>query len=111
MRPRPRDNYPIVVSRLFPARPGHAYRLKATMKATHPDAKAGLMLQGYEANAYFWANSPTRSSWEPTGPIPSSSSGFLDPASTAITSGWGSFAPDRLPRSQRSPVGAHRLGA
>jgi parallel beta-helix repeat protein len=56
---KPRDNYPIVVSREFPALPGHAYRIKARMKATRPGAKAGLMLQGYEANIYFWANWPS----------------------------------------------------
>jgi parallel beta-helix repeat protein len=56
---RPRDNYPIVVSREFPARPGHAYRIKARMRASHPEAKANLMLQGYEANVYFWANWPS----------------------------------------------------
>jgi parallel beta-helix repeat protein len=55
---RDRDNAPIVVSREFPARPGHSYRIRARMKATHADAKAALMLQGYEANAYFWANWP-----------------------------------------------------
>jgi hypothetical protein len=36
---RPRDNYPIVVRREFLARPGHAYRIKARMRATHPEAK------------------------------------------------------------------------
>ena len=46
-------------SREFLARPGHAYRLKARMKATHPEAKVGLMLQGYEAGVYFWANWPS----------------------------------------------------
>jgi len=50
---RPRDNYPIVVSREFLARPGHAYRIKARMRATHPEARVNLMLQGYEANVYF----------------------------------------------------------
>ena len=56
---RPRDNYPIVVSREFLARLGHAYRIKARMRATHPEAKVNLMLQGYEANVYFWANWPS----------------------------------------------------
>jgi hypothetical protein len=55
---KPRDNYPIVVSRELPALPGHAYRIKARLKATHPEAKASLMLQGYESNVYFWANWP-----------------------------------------------------
>jgi parallel beta-helix repeat protein len=55
---KPRDNYPIVVSREIPATPGKSYRLRARMKATRDGAKAGLMLQGYEANAYFWANYP-----------------------------------------------------
>ena len=31
---------------------------RRAMKATHPDAKAALMLQGYEANVFFWANWP-----------------------------------------------------
>ncbi|MGC8639567.1 MAG: right-handed parallel beta-helix repeat-containing protein [Isosphaeraceae bacterium] len=55
---KPRDNYPIVVSREFVARPGHAYRIRAALRAAHPDARAGLMLQGYEANVFFWANWP-----------------------------------------------------
>ncbi|WP_165230657.1 right-handed parallel beta-helix repeat-containing protein [Aquisphaera insulae] len=53
-----KDNSPIVVTKLFPARPGHTYRLKARMRSTGLDAKAGLMLQGYEARQYFWANWP-----------------------------------------------------
>jgi parallel beta-helix repeat protein len=56
---RSRDNYPILVSREFPATPGYSYRLKARLRATHAGAKVGLMLQGYEANAYFWANWPS----------------------------------------------------
>ncbi len=56
---RPRDDYPIVVSREFLARPGHAYRVKARMRATHPEARVNLMLQGYEANVNFWANWPS----------------------------------------------------
>ena len=55
---KPRDNYPIVVSKGLPLLPGHSYRLGASMKATTPKAKASLMLQSYVANAYFWANSP-----------------------------------------------------
>ncbi len=55
---KPRDNYPIVVSREFPCKPGHAYRIQARMKAAHEGAKAGLMLQSYMANVYFWANWP-----------------------------------------------------
>ena len=55
---KPRDNYPIVVSREFTARPGHSYRIRAAMRSTQPDAKAALMLQGYQANVFFWANWP-----------------------------------------------------
>ncbi|OJW05725.1 MAG: hypothetical protein BGO49_26840 [Planctomycetales bacterium 71-10] len=55
---KPRDNYPIVVSRPFPAKPGAAYRLRAKLKATRPGARAQVMLQGYEAGAFFWASSP-----------------------------------------------------
>jgi parallel beta-helix repeat protein len=55
---KPRDNYPIVVSRLFPAKPGSAYRLRAGLKADKPGATAQVMLQGYEAGAFFWANYP-----------------------------------------------------
>lgn len=55
---KPRDNVPIVVSREFEARPGHNYRIRARFKAGRPGASARLMLQGYEANAYFWANWP-----------------------------------------------------
>ena len=36
---KPRDNYPIVVSREFAARPGHAYRIKARLKATAPEVE------------------------------------------------------------------------
>jgi parallel beta-helix repeat protein len=56
---KPHNNYPIIVSREFPASPGHWYRIKARMRATHAGARAGLMLQGYEANAYFWTNWPS----------------------------------------------------
>ncbi|MFO0960538.1 MAG: right-handed parallel beta-helix repeat-containing protein [Isosphaeraceae bacterium] len=55
---KPRDNTPIVVSREFEARPGQSYRIRARFRATNPGATAKLMLQGYEANAYFWANWP-----------------------------------------------------
>ncbi|MDG3006517.1 right-handed parallel beta-helix repeat-containing protein [Paludisphaera mucosa] len=55
---KPRDNYPIVASRLFRAKPGSSYRLRASFKATRPDARAQVMLQGYEAGAFFWANYP-----------------------------------------------------
>ncbi|AMV36758.1 right-handed parallel beta-helix repeat-containing protein [Planctomyces sp. SH-PL62] len=53
-----RDNYPIVVSSLFPAKPGSSYRLRASLRASNPDVRAQVMLQGYEAGAFFWANSP-----------------------------------------------------
>jgi parallel beta-helix repeat protein len=53
-----RDNYPILVSREFDAVPGRSYRLRARLKAARSGAKAGLMLQGYEANVFFWANWP-----------------------------------------------------
>ncbi len=66
---KPRDNYPIVVSKLFELSLGHAYRLTARMKASRPDARANLMLQSYVANNYFWASSPNEvkvgEQWEP----------------------------------------------
>jgi hypothetical protein len=55
---KPRDNEPIVVSRAFPARQGHSYRLEARLRASQPGASARLMLQSYIANVYFWANWP-----------------------------------------------------
>lgn len=55
---KPRDNEPIVVSRDFPVKQGHAYRLKARFRSDRPGARARLMLQSYIANDYFWANSP-----------------------------------------------------
>ncbi len=55
---KPRDNYPIIVSRLFPAKPGSAYRLRAKLKASRPGARAQMMLQGYEAGAFFWGSHP-----------------------------------------------------
>lgn len=55
---KPRDNYPIVVSKELELKLGAAYRLRAKLRATQPDAKAQLMLQSYVAGAYFWANYP-----------------------------------------------------
>lgn len=55
---KPRDNYPIVVSRELELKLGAAYRLSAKLRATQPDATAKLMLQSYVAKAYFWASSP-----------------------------------------------------
>ncbi|MFO0908004.1 MAG: right-handed parallel beta-helix repeat-containing protein [Isosphaeraceae bacterium] len=59
LKEKPRDNAPIVVSREFAAKPGHAYRLEAWFRADRPGAKAQLLLQGYEAGAFFWANWPS----------------------------------------------------
>lgn len=59
VKEKPRDNYPIVVGKELALQPGHHYRIKAKMKATHADAKAGLMLQWYLAKVGFWANSPS----------------------------------------------------
>ncbi|MEI7731127.1 MAG: right-handed parallel beta-helix repeat-containing protein [Verrucomicrobiota bacterium] len=56
---KPRDNYPIVVSKDFELKPGHQYKLSARIKSTEPSAKAGLMIQSYVANAYFWSSSPS----------------------------------------------------
>lgn len=56
---KPRDNYPIVVGDEMELPPGHGYRLKARMKASHADARAKLMMQSYVAHAYFWASSPS----------------------------------------------------
>jgi parallel beta-helix repeat protein len=55
---KPRDNEPIVVSKEFPLQPGHAYRLRARIRAEKPGATAKLMVQSYVANVYFWANWP-----------------------------------------------------
>lgn len=55
---KPRDNYPIVVSKDLALQPGHSYRIKARMKASKADAQAALMLQWYLAKVGFWANSP-----------------------------------------------------
>jgi parallel beta-helix repeat protein len=66
---KPRDNYPIVVGREFDAAPGRSYRISARMKASQPGTKANLMIQGYEANVYFWANWPNEATvatdWQP----------------------------------------------
>lgn len=58
VKEKPRDNYPIVVSKELELPLGRSYRLSARMMATQPDAKANLMLQSYVAGAYFWASSP-----------------------------------------------------
>ncbi len=58
VKEKPRDNFPIVVSKELELPLGHHFKLSARMKATQPDAKANLMLQSYVANAYFWANWP-----------------------------------------------------
>ena len=62
---KPRDNYPILVSREFPLTPGKSYRLAAKLKTDLPAAKAGLMLQSYIANAYFWASYPSEAKLGP----------------------------------------------
>lgn len=58
VKEKPRDNYPIVVGKEIELPLGRQFKLTARMKAATPDAKAGLMLQSYVANAYFWASSP-----------------------------------------------------
>jgi len=58
VKEKPRDNYPIVVSKELALEPGRGYRLSAKLMATVPDAKANLMLQSYVANVYFWASQP-----------------------------------------------------
>jgi parallel beta-helix repeat protein len=55
---KPRDNYPIVVSKDLVLKPGAAYRLQARFRGSVPGAKAQLMLQSYVPHAYFWASSP-----------------------------------------------------
>ncbi|NUQ66324.1 MAG: right-handed parallel beta-helix repeat-containing protein [Pirellulales bacterium] len=60
VKEKPRDNYPILVSKELELPLGHSYRLSAKMKAARPDAAANLMLQSYVANAYFWASSPNQ---------------------------------------------------
>ena len=66
VKDKPRDNYPILVSREFPLTPGKSYRLAAKLRTDLPAAKAGLMLQSYSANAYFWASSPSEARVGPT---------------------------------------------
>ncbi len=51
-----RDNYPIVVSRDQPLKPGGTYRLRAKLRASLAGARARIMLQSYVAHAYFWAS-------------------------------------------------------
>jgi parallel beta-helix repeat protein len=55
---KPRDNFPIIVSKDLELKPGAAYRLQARFRGTEPMAKAQLMLQSYVPQAYFWASSP-----------------------------------------------------
>jgi hypothetical protein len=62
---RDKDNYPILVSRPFPLKPGGAYRLKARFRGSEPAAQAKFMLQSYVANVYFWASSPSDVSLAP----------------------------------------------
>jgi hypothetical protein len=56
--PNGREFHPQAVGTDIEAKLGHYYRLAAKMKAQKPGAKAGLMLQSYVANVYFWANWP-----------------------------------------------------
>jgi hypothetical protein len=56
--PKAKPENPIVVSKEFPIETGHFYRLTARLKASKPETKAGLMLQSYVANVYFWAGYP-----------------------------------------------------
>lgn len=59
VKEKPRDNYPILVSKEFPLTPGKSYRLAAKLKTDKPAARAALLLQSYIANVYFWASSPS----------------------------------------------------
>ncbi|MBI5384566.1 MAG: right-handed parallel beta-helix repeat-containing protein [Verrucomicrobia bacterium] len=65
VKDKPRDNFPIVVSKEFPLTLGKTYRLSARLRTTKPEARAGLMLQSYVANAYFWASSPSEAKLGP----------------------------------------------
>lgn len=58
VKEKPRDNYPIVVTKELPFTPGHSFRLKAKLRATNPEATARIMLQGYVPNVFFWGSSP-----------------------------------------------------
>ena len=58
VKEKPRDNYPIIVSKEIALTPGRTYRLAAKLKSSQPDARASLMVQSYIANVYFWASSP-----------------------------------------------------
>jgi parallel beta-helix repeat protein len=46
--------WPVVVSEEIAAKPGHAYRLTAKMKAARAGTHVELMVQSYVANVYFW---------------------------------------------------------
>jgi hypothetical protein len=49
----------VVVSTEVAAKPGHAYRLTAKMKAAKAGTRVELMVQSYVANVYFWSrNTP-----------------------------------------------------
>ena len=53
-----RDNSPIIVGKEVALEQGHWYRVAAKLKAAKAGARAGLMVQSYIANVYFWANWP-----------------------------------------------------
>jgi len=58
VKEKKRDNFPILISKEFPLEHGHWYRLSAKMRTDRPGAKAGLMVQSYIANVYFWSTWP-----------------------------------------------------
>lgn len=53
-----RDFYPQIVGEELPLEPGRNYRLSARMKGDQNGRAATLMMQSYEANAYFWGSYP-----------------------------------------------------
>lgn len=70
---KPRDNYPIIVSRELELKPGSSFRLRAKMRSDRDAAKSALMLQFYlppkdGKPGHFWASSPSEvkltSAWQ-----------------------------------------------
>ncbi len=56
---KPRDNYPILVSKDIALTPGKSYRLRAKLKTSGGEANAALKVQSYKANVYFWSSNPS----------------------------------------------------
>ena len=60
---KPSPNYPVIASREFPLKAERNYRLRARMRSSEPDSRAGLQIQGFIAPkdgkpGHFWASFP-----------------------------------------------------